>query len=311
MMVGHAREFLIIRDDHLLQRMWPDDLCFFSVHGEVGSGRLYVVKTLFDELCKGGEQCFKCCAWVTIGVKYELKEVLIRILGQVDKLAGDYEMLISLEDEKLWNYLCKALEHRRYMIVLEDVHDVKLLDCLRRSLPDRSNGSVVLLTTSSEEVSQLADSGHTFETPRWHVEQSVWFCLRLLIFGVEPISAELEEAGKKIVENCRGLLISVAKTFVFLYKTEKSLEQWSKIAADKENPIFIVGDEISELCRIKTEMQSSNWDMNDERDKALVGMMSTWIDFYCYVENIKMKMHPERWLTNYSMSKCLKSAGTM
>ncbi|KAH6772019.1 hypothetical protein C2S51_010423 [Perilla frutescens var. frutescens] len=96
---------------------------------------------------------------------------------------------------------------------------------------------------------------------------------------------------------------------MFLYKTEKSLEQWSKIAADKENPIFIVGDEISELCKIKTEMQSSNWDMNDERDKALVGMMSTWIDFYCYVEDIKMKMQPERFFSKMQIISLLGMAG--
>lgn len=72
---------------------------------------------------------------------------------------------------------------------------------------------------------------------------------RSAIFGVDAIiSAELELAGNKVIRNCRCRFISYFKTLLFLLKSEKMVEQWSKIAADEEHPIFMVADEISEVC---------------------------------------------------------------
>lgn len=131
--------------------------------------------------------------------------------------------------------------------MLDDVHDVQVLDYFRRSLPDQSNGSIAMLTTGLDEVAQLCDTMDTFDAPAHCFREVIWLCLRASMFGTEEISQELEEAGKKIAENCQGRLITMSKVFLFLHKTEKSLEQWSKIAADKTHPIFIIGDEISEV----------------------------------------------------------------
>lgn len=71
--------------------------------------------------------------------------------------------------------------------------------------------------------------------------------MRQKLFGGESILPELDVAGKEIVHNCRGLYVSFAKTLVFLSKSDKRVEHWSKLAADKENPIFTIADEISEV----------------------------------------------------------------
>ncbi|KAH6819487.1 hypothetical protein C2S51_003090 [Perilla frutescens var. frutescens] len=280
-MVGNFNEYNSI-GRYLLRRMRPVDLCFFSLLGEVHSGIAFVAKAIFEELGKGKQHGFNCCVWVTIGKEYESKEVVMRILAQVDNLAGDYERLVQLDDEELCNYLSKVLEHRVYMIVLDDVHD---------------------------EVAQSAYSLYCLTGPRHFFEESIWLSTRAVIFGLESISPELEEAGKKIIQNCRGLYISAAKALLFLCKTEVSVEQWSKIAADKENPIFNVEDEISEIRKIKKELQPSNWDMDGIRDKAIVEMISTRINFYDSIEEIKKNMHPERFFSKMETISLLGMAG--
>lgn len=218
-MVGRSEMFTEIRG-HLLGRMRPDDMCFFLLLGEVGSGRRFVAKTVYEAIRK--DKQLDCCAWVTIGAQYQFKEVLMQFISQV-------------------------LEHRRYAIVLDDVRDVEVVEYLRRSLPNGRDGSIVFVTSSVQEMLLVTDYYITFYTPAQYFEESIWLTLRGVICGDGPISPELEEAGKKIIHNCRGSLISAAKALLFLLKTDSTLEQWRGIASDQENPIFMVGDEISEV----------------------------------------------------------------
>lgn len=128
--------------------------------------------------------------------------------------------------------------------MLDDADDVELVRTT--SFPDQSNGSLVFITTTSEEVAYLADSIHKFEL-KDNLAQDIWFTIRQVFFGNESISAELEVAGNKIAKNCRCRYVSLCKTLIFLSKSDKTAEEWSKIAADEEHPIFMVKDELSEV----------------------------------------------------------------
>lgn len=235
-MVGYSQEFNGIRA-HLLRRMRPHDMCFFLFLGEVGCGRKTVAKTIYEDLREGNQ--FDSCAWVTIGHDFQLKAVLMQILAQIDSNYPDHHDLLVC--------LGQVLEHRRYMIVLDDVRHVEVVEDLRRSLPNRSDGSIIFVTSSLKEVVPLADNWCEFDVPDQYFEEFVWVRLRAALFGIDPVSSQLEEAGRKIVRNCRCRLLSAAKTLLFLNKTDKTVEQWCKIAADKENPLFLLGDELSEV----------------------------------------------------------------
>lgn len=243
-MVGYETEFNKIREC-LLERMRPSDMCFFSYVGEVGTGRSVIAKAVFEDEWRR----FDCSAWVTIAAKYQqFKEIAISILDQVAGERRGESLSSEEEDEKISNYLYKALENRRYLIVLDDVRDVQVLDYLKRSFPDQINGSLVLIVTSSEEIAKSVHSLHSFTARVGYLEESTWYFLKLAVFGVNvSISPQLEEAGKKIDRNCGGRRMALAKTLLFLIKTDKSLELWTRLAEDKENSIFIVEDEISEV----------------------------------------------------------------
>lgn len=253
-MVGRSNEFDQTRE-YLLRRTRPDDLSVFALVGDAGTGRSMAAKTIFEDLCTGKQPSFDCGARVTLGTEYRFKEVLVCIVAQVDTSSDYRSSLDSRGEEEISDYMYKILENKRYMIVLDDICDVQALDCLRKSLPDESNGSIVIVTTSIKEVAQSV-SLKLFETPARFFEEISWFILGDAMFGgvVGSIPREVEEAGMKIAENCRGRTISLAKTLLFLSKHEKTPEQWSKIAADKENPIFMIGDEIAEVHLLTSEL---------------------------------------------------------
>lgn len=130
--------------------------------------------------------------------------------------------------------------------MLDDVCDTKVWDYLRRSFPEQDNGSLVLLTTSLEEVAQFSDSFHISRMPDFD-EHPTWDFLCLVVFGGPFCPPQLEEAGKKIIKNCQRLRLVLIKVLIFLSRTKKTPEHWNSIAEDKDNPVFMVSDEISEV----------------------------------------------------------------
>ncbi|XP_057767416.1 putative late blight resistance protein homolog R1B-16 [Salvia miltiorrhiza] len=247
-MVGLSEELAEIKE-HLLKTLRPYDFGVFSYVGKIGSLRSIAAKALFDETFVAKEEPFDCGAWVTIGRNPQFTEILASILAQVDDRArNDDDDLGKLKED-----LYASLKDRRYMIVVDDVDEVEVWDELRKSLPEQHNGSLIVLTTQLIEVAQFAKSFYIHEMPTFFNE-NVWDYLRLMMFGCEKeIDPEMEKAGKKIAENCGGSLIAVARVIPFLYKTGKTAEWWTQLAADPQHSIFVVQDEISEVCKIKED----------------------------------------------------------
>ncbi|KAG6421571.1 hypothetical protein SASPL_118128 [Salvia splendens] len=160
---------------------------------------------------------------------------------------GVYDAVCRGEVE-LGQHLAASLKGRRYIIALDDVRDTEVLARLRRWLPEQNNGSIVLVTTGVVEVAEFDDSFFRFEIPVVLNEAISWRCIKGLIESRGwVVTTAFEEAGKKIADNCRGYRIVVAKVMVALLRSEKSLNLWNKLAADKDDPIFKVDDEILEL----------------------------------------------------------------
>lgn len=189
-MVGNSRLFSTIRD-LLLKRMRPDDRCFFSFFGENGSGRTAAAKTIFEDLSKDSELSFDCYAWVTMGHD-QLKEVLISVIAQVAG-TGHCEVV---DEKQICSHLYRILENRRFMIVLDNVWDVKVVDCLKSLLPDQSNGSLVIVTTSLVEVAETAHSGHSFVLPSNYFREIVWHANPTLLGGFLAMSPSLKNSRK-------------------------------------------------------------------------------------------------------------------
>ncbi|XP_042067665.1 putative late blight resistance protein homolog R1A-10 isoform X2 [Salvia splendens] len=291
----------------MLKRLRPDDMCFFSLVAESGTGRSIIANTVLED----EDQRFDCKAWVTIGAHFQQLEIVRLILYQLDNDFSEEDG--DDEDERIRNYLYKALEGRRYLIVLDDMCSVEVLEYLKGSFPDQSNGSLVLLTTNKKEMigSLQPYLGTNVIVRVGDYQYWGWWYLRQAVFGdnYRFLHPEVLEAIKKISENCGGLRLALAKTLLFLVKKDITTVEWSNIAADEEHPIFKVEDEVSEMHKIKTEMESYNWNMDNPRECLVVTLISRWMDLSVDVALIKKAINPKRYFSKMEIISLWGMAG--
>ncbi|KAK6128715.1 hypothetical protein DH2020_037565 [Rehmannia glutinosa] len=197
-----------------------------------GIGKTTLAMEIFQDPLISSQ--FDCRVWVTLGPECPHREIICGILAQIDPHIDI--MHIEGSDEELDEYLHKSLKDRRYLIVLDDIWDVGVMDGLKGLLPDDINGSRVLLTTRIKDVADVGGIHQRYWMTDLHDTES-WCLLRELVFGEELCPPQLEKAGKKIAQKCEGHPLTIVIVADFLRKADKTPDHWNKVA-EKENSVF-------------------------------------------------------------------------
>ncbi|XP_051133306.1 putative late blight resistance protein homolog R1B-17 [Andrographis paniculata] len=227
-MVGLVDKFVELRS--LVVR---SSYAIISVVGMAGIGKTTLVKQLFNDPLILNH--FKYRAFVSIGQKYESKQVIIDVLSQIEN--HDIEMLRSLSEKKLYEYMQRTLEDKRYLLVLDDVWDTQL--CVELSLYGGEKCRVLLTSRVESVYGSITTNFYT----RFLNEEESWFLLREKVFGKDSsCPSKLVEVGKKIAKNCEGLPLAIIGVAKLLPEGEKTVEYWNKVSED-ENPLSIGMDE--------------------------------------------------------------------
>ncbi|XP_047938613.1 putative late blight resistance protein homolog R1B-17 [Salvia hispanica] len=295
-MIGLSNELAETKED-LLKPLRPYDFGVYSHVGKRGSLRSITAKALFDDIFVAEEEPFDCGAWVTVGRNYQFTEILTNIIAQVD----DQARFDHHDMDKLRKDLYAKLKGRRYMIVLDDVDDVEVWDELKNSFPEQHNGSLIVLTTGLIEVAQYANSFYIHEMPMLFGD-FFWDFLRIMMFRYgKEINPEMERAGKKIAENCRGSRIALARIILFLYKVDMTPDQesWNKLAADEQHSIFVVHDEVSEVRKLREDI----YELTDENKFTITAPLET----FAALKLIKEYLFPQKY---FPKSKIMFICGT-
>ncbi|XP_047979493.1 putative late blight resistance protein homolog R1A-10 [Salvia hispanica] len=96
----------------------------------------------------------------------------------------------------------------------------------------------------SNLAAHLTDSYSVFKM-RFLNEVSSWTLFSKTVFGEQSFPTHLEDIGKKIVEKCNGLPLSIAVVGGLMAKSEVTLEYWEHI---EENLSSIVNAENDDYC---------------------------------------------------------------
>ncbi|KAL7115000.1 hypothetical protein ACP275_04G156300 [Erythranthe tilingii] len=199
-----------------------------------------------------------------VGLDDQLIEVMDKLTGQQSNLRlipivgmGGIEILLcgskdesreilsGMSEGELGERVHKSLWGRRYLIVMDDIWSVEVWDKVQLFFPDNGQGSRVMITTRlSNIVFQLIGS-HGLVMDLLDVDTS-WDLLFGSIFEKEEdCPVELEEIGKKIAKNCKGLPLSIVVIGGLLAKSNPTRENWEYIS---ENLNSIVNLEDNERC---------------------------------------------------------------
>ncbi|KAL0421960.1 UNVERIFIED_CONTAM: Disease resistance protein RPP13 [Sesamum latifolium] len=191
---------------HLKDRLTgsSSNLDIISIVGMGGIGKTTLARNLYNDRLI--EDRFDTRAWVVVSQNYHVQEILTILVNSTRQDGGEVH---EKSVDELAVRLHKNLKGRRYLIVMDDVWDVKAWEEVRRFFPDDNNSSRVILTTRQSAVAIYANP----RSPVHHMTllslESSWDLLRETIFGQEDCPYALEEIGWNIAENCKGLPLAM------------------------------------------------------------------------------------------------------
>ncbi|XP_011072192.1 putative late blight resistance protein homolog R1B-16 isoform X1 [Sesamum indicum] len=220
---------------------WESKLQVIPITGMGGVGKTTLARNLYDDSLV--KDHFDLCAWVTISQTYLVDDVIRGLLA-------NFGVVINRPKEKsvqdLTQTLWKFLKGRRYIIVLDDMWSTQVWDDMKRMFPDDGNGSRIMLTTRLQGVAVYATD--SFSPPhriRLLDKDKSWHLLCQEVFGQEgcpPEFQELEDIGKMIAHNCKGLPLAARVVGGLLANSAMTREFWGYVA-DNVNSITIENDE--------------------------------------------------------------------
>ncbi|GFP93650.1 putative late blight resistance protein homolog r1a-6 [Phtheirospermum japonicum] len=187
-------------------------------------------------------QHFDLHGWATISQEYNSKEIILEVLLCL-KTMESRESLNEMSEDELGEKLYKSLFGRRYLIVLDDIWSIEAWDRVKTFFPNSNDGSAVMFTTRlSSLASQLSGSHDSLEMSFLDEDKS-WNLFCKSTFGEESCPRELEDIGKKIVKNCKGLPMPIVVVGGLLAKSKRTREYWLYIARNLNSIVNLEDDE--------------------------------------------------------------------
>ncbi|XP_047952654.1 putative late blight resistance protein homolog R1B-16 [Salvia hispanica] len=185
---------------------------------------------------------FDIRAWVTISQSFDTREILCELLSQANKKSK--EEMSGMSENEVGLALHKYLFNRRFIIVMDDMWSVDAWDKMQNFFPDNWNGSRIVVTTRQSQLSSQLNKNYCLRLKLLD-EVSSWDLFSNSVFGEESCPLELEDIGKKIVENCRGLPLAIVVVGGLLKKMEHTKECWESI---RTNSSSVVNSADEDFC---------------------------------------------------------------
>ncbi|CAA3014144.1 late blight resistance homolog R1A-3 isoform X1 [Olea europaea subsp. europaea] len=239
-MVGFHKDLMEIMDRLTLNQA---SLQIIRVTGMGGIGKTTLARNVYNHPYI--KDHFHIRAWVSISQEYREREVLLSLLDSMKRLNA--EMRREKSTEELKDYLYKSLNGLRYLVVMDDVWNNDAWNCLRRIFPDDRIRSRIMLTT---RLSGVVDSCSYSHDMKFLNKTDSWNLLHREVFGEDSCPLELEETGKEISKNCKGLPLSLVVIGGHLSKDKWTKDHWERAAGDVKSVVNAADQNCSEILSL-------------------------------------------------------------
>ncbi|CAI9100979.1 OLC1v1038182C3 [Oldenlandia corymbosa var. corymbosa] len=172
-----------------------------SIVGMAGLGKTTLAKRVYRHVSIVHH--FYVRSWCTISQAYSKSSLLLEILKGLDGQSTD--KYSELNEHDLARKLYQSLKGKSYLIILDDVWDVKAWSELQHSFPDDNKGSRILLTSRHENVALGIKPHSQPHCLRSLTEDESWELFQMKICVTQGCPSELLARGKSIAKRCKGL----------------------------------------------------------------------------------------------------------
>lgn len=227
--------------NELVSHVLGDDsrLKVISVVGMGGLGKTTLVKRVYEEV----KRCFQTRAWVTISQRFQLKDLLKKVIQQLlQEICEPVPPEVELFDtDELKAFIKGFLRDKKFLIVLDDVWNVESWDAIKYVLPDGGYGCRVMLTTRIADIASSSSckefNGYVHRMQPLSAAKS-WtlFCRKAFQGNLCP--PHLENVSRSILSKCEGLpLAIVAIGGLLALKNRRRVDEWEMVLGS-------IGDEL-------------------------------------------------------------------
>ncbi|XP_057802283.1 probable disease resistance protein At1g58602 [Salvia miltiorrhiza] len=211
-----------------------DDLKTILIKGMCGSGKTTLAREIYNHATV--IERFEHRAWVSNSTYFTLKELLFKLIQQVDpQNLHTSSLLENMDNRRLRDMLCQHLQGTRYFIVLDDMPKQMHLESFLEALPDEDNRSRLLLTSHTIHKDIDVDNEDVHEMKFLDSEKSWQLFLKTInhgnkLTGEHKFPKSLEHMGKQMLRKCDGLPLAIKEVGKQLAEKKVSTgKEWEQL----------------------------------------------------------------------------------
>ncbi|XP_034889246.1 disease resistance protein RPM1 [Populus alba] len=205
-----------------------------AVVGMGGVGKTTLAKKVYDSYVV--KQHSQCRAWITVSQSYDRVELLRSTLKKLYEAKKEPfpEAFVTMDALSLIDELRKYLQQERYLVVFDDVWEIRFWGDVEHALVDNNKGSKILVTTRNEDVANFCRRSslvHVYQMKSLP-QREAWelFCKKAFKFDFEGnCPKDLEEFSQDIVRRCGGLPLAIVAVGGLLATKERVIPEWQKV----------------------------------------------------------------------------------
>ncbi|XP_044386729.1 disease resistance protein RGA5 isoform X1 [Triticum aestivum] len=221
-----------------------------SVVGLGGLGKTTLVRAVYEKI----KTQFDCWAFVSVSRTPDMKKIFKDMLYGLDEHKFEEIHSTSRDEKLLIDKLREFLEHKRYLIVVDDIWDEKIWDIIKCALSSNNLGSRIITTTRSINVSEACCSSgvdiiHRMKPLSDRNSQRLFY--RRIFQNEHGCPVELEEVSIDILRKCGGVPLAVIAIASLLASNQqmKSKDQWCNLLESIGHGL-IGGDVVEDMKKI-------------------------------------------------------------
>ncbi|KAJ4757811.1 Disease resistance family protein [Rhynchospora pubera] len=221
-----------------------------SIVGTGGLGKTTLARKVYSS--EAVKKQFPIRIWVVISQTFNLIDILRNIADQLKidppKDLNDYDKLTLLH---------QSFAEKTYLLILDDIWEKNLWNQIEEVLPNKKNGSRILITTRFDEVAQKADPKSVpYKLPFLTEELSLELFFKKALPDSDTndkIPDDLYDIGKQLTRKCGGLplalkvlggLLSTKPANCVSWRREMETMDWGN---EGEECIAIIGTSYEDL----------------------------------------------------------------